>query len=150
MANYARIKNGTAIDVSAEPEAQFHPDIVAQFEPVPDTVERGWRVDDAGAWAAPPAPEIATPDPVPVPLAYPRFLALVRQAGGLSADVALSIVDGTHASAEVRFLRALLLEATGPLERDDPLVQGGLDTLLAEGVLTQSGRDAIMAAWPTA
>jgi hypothetical protein len=88
------------------------------------------------------------PTPEPMPLVYPRFIALVRQAGGLTAEVALSIVNGTHPSAEVLFLRALLLEATGPLERDDPLIQGGLDMLVSESVITQSGRDTIIAAWP--
>jgi hypothetical protein len=91
---------------------------------------------------------ISTADPTPMPLVYPRFIALVRQAGGLTADVALSIVNGTHPSAEVLFLRALLLEATGPIERDDPLIQGGLDMLVSESVITQSGRDTIIAAWP--
>jgi hypothetical protein len=148
MSNFARIVDGSVTEVVGHDPAGRYPDDWV-WEPCPADTQAGATWD--GTDFSNPAPAIAAPvDPVPVPLAYPRFIALVRQAGGLSADMALSIMDGTHTSSEVKFIRALLLEATGPLERDDPLVQGGLDTLLAEGVLTQAGRDTIIAAWPTA
>lgn len=66
MANYARIISDVAVDVSTDPTNQFHPDIAAQFEPVPDEVQAGWIRKD-GQWSAP-AP---TPQPEPVP-AYPK------------------------------------------------------------------------------
>ena len=148
---YAWIENGTVRDLHPNPSAAFHPTVAKKYTTtVPTTTKVGATLVD-GEWVnpQPPTPEAAPePDPVPAPLTYPRFVALVREAGGLTADVALSIVDGTHTSPEVRFLRALLLEATGPLERDDPLIQSGLDTLVQETVLTQEGRDAIIAAWP--
>ena len=66
MTNYARVINNIAVDVSADPANSFHPDIAAQFEPVPDEVKQGWvRID--GVWSAP-AP---TPQPEPVPV-YPK------------------------------------------------------------------------------
>ena len=66
MTNYARIINDVAVDVSTDPTNQFHPDIAAQFEPVPDEVQAGWIRKD-GQWSAPaPAPE---PEPAPV---YPK------------------------------------------------------------------------------
>lgn len=135
--------------IEGDPEEQFHPDIAVEFIEVPAETSR-WSTKNGQMWthSEEPTSVVPAPDPVPVSLIYPRFLGLIRQAGGLTADVALSIVDGTHASAEVRFLRALLLEATGPLERDDPLVQGGLDVLVSESVLTATGRATIMAAWP--
>ena len=66
MANFARIINNVAVDVSTDPTNQFHPDIAAQFEPVPDEVQQGWIRKD-GQWSAPaPAPQ---PEPAPT---YPK------------------------------------------------------------------------------
>ena len=66
MANYARVINNTAVDVSTEQTNCFHPDIAREFEPVPDEVQAGWIRTD-GEWSAP-AP---TPQPEPVPV-YPK------------------------------------------------------------------------------
>ena len=63
MSNYARIRNNIAVDVSADPASQFHPTIAAEFESVPDEVQRGWRRAEDGTWTAPPAPEPAEPEP---------------------------------------------------------------------------------------
>lgn len=53
---YARIINGTAIDVRTEsPKGCFAPIIEAQFIEVPDEVETGWIFDDK-SWTPPPAP----------------------------------------------------------------------------------------------
>lgn len=57
MTNFARIIDGVAIDVSDDPEAHFHPDIAAEFEEVPDTVQHGWRLV-AGEWEE---PEVVAP-----------------------------------------------------------------------------------------
>ena len=68
MSNFARIIDSVAVDVSTDPENSFHPDIAAQFEPVPDNVKQGWVRTD-GKWAAPaPAPQ---PEPEPGPT-YPK------------------------------------------------------------------------------
>ena len=55
MSNFALIVGGVAVNMSANPAAEFHADIAAQFVPVPDDVRRGW-VETAGVWSAPPAP----------------------------------------------------------------------------------------------
>ena len=66
MANFARIINEIAVDVSTDPTNQFHPDIAREFEPVPDDVKPGW-VRTNGEWSAPePAPQ---PEPTPT---YPK------------------------------------------------------------------------------
>ena len=66
MTNHARVINNVAVDVCTDPANSFHPDIAAQFEPVPDEVQAGWVRTD-GQWAAPaPAPQ---PEPVPT---YPK------------------------------------------------------------------------------
>ena len=66
MANYARIINDVAVDVSSNPAEQFHPIIAAEFQPVPDVVQRGWRLvgDD---WQEP------EPQPQPEPPAQPAL-----------------------------------------------------------------------------
>jgi hypothetical protein len=92
-------------------------------------------------WSAIVAPE-------PIPLSYIRYISLVKAAGGLSAAVATSIVDGTHASDEVNFLQRLMEKHSGDFVVGDPMVQSGLDVLLSEGVVNQAGRDAIEANWP--
>lgn len=68
MSNFARIINNVAVDVSTNPQEQFHPDIAAEFEPVPDDVQAGWARNEAGEWGAP-AP---TPEPTPAPTESPK------------------------------------------------------------------------------
>jgi hypothetical protein len=68
MSNFARIINNVAVDVSTNPQEQFHPDIAAEFEPVPDDVQAGWARNEAGEWVAP-AP---TPEPTPAPTESPK------------------------------------------------------------------------------
>lgn len=64
----ARVINNVAVDVSTNPQEQFHPDIAAEFEPVPDDVQAGWARNEAGEWKAP-AP---TPEPTPAPTESPK------------------------------------------------------------------------------
>lgn len=68
MSNFARIINNVAVDVSTNPQEQFHPDIATEFEPVPDDVQAGWARNEAGEWEAP-AP---TPEPTPAPTESPK------------------------------------------------------------------------------
>lgn len=62
--NYARIINNTAVDVAADPAEHFHPSIAAEFEQVPDEVQRGWIRDETGTWTAPPMPEPVAPETI--------------------------------------------------------------------------------------
>lgn len=60
MANFARIINDVAVDVSSNPTDEFHPDVASQFETVPAKVKQGWVRTD-GQWAAPaPLPQPVT------------------------------------------------------------------------------------------
>ena len=59
---YARIINNQAIDVRTEsPEGCFTPNIVAEFQSVPDEVHDNWTVS-GGVWSAPAviAPHVPT------------------------------------------------------------------------------------------
>lgn len=62
MNKQARIVDDVAVDVvTGDPAEMFHPDIAAQFEPIPDNVETGWRRDpQTGIWSA---PEVAQEQP---------------------------------------------------------------------------------------
>lgn len=63
---YARIADGRASDVTElDPAEAFHPDLAAQFEPVPEHVENGASLID-GEWINPP-PAPPPPEPVPAP-----------------------------------------------------------------------------------
>lgn len=59
MANYARIINGVAVDVSATPNLSFHPTVAAEFVSVPNKVGLLWRVKD-DVWT-PPAEAVVAP-----------------------------------------------------------------------------------------
>lgn len=86
MSNFARVVDNVAVDVSADPENCFHPDIAAQFEPVPDNVRFGWVRDNKGIWKA-----AATPEPQPEKPVYPKvgpiaFQMLFTPAEMIAAD----------------------------------------------------------------
>lgn len=59
MANFARIVDNVAVDVSATPAEHFHPDLASQFVAVPVEVQAGWKLDGE-TWEAP-----APADPPP-------------------------------------------------------------------------------------
>ena len=65
MANFARIVDNVAVDVSTNPAEEFHPEIAALFVEVPSQVEPQWRVID-GAWQ-PPSQANETPNSVTLP-----------------------------------------------------------------------------------
>jgi len=50
MTNFARIINNIAVDVSTDPDNDFHPDIASQFVSVPDEVMVGW-INTGDTWA---------------------------------------------------------------------------------------------------
>ena len=100
MVNYARIISDVAVDVSNDPTNQFHPDIAAQFEPVPDEVQHGWIRTD-GQWAAPaPAPQ---PEPWPAPVTVTPTEIRIAE-----IEAELTSID----AASARPLRAILAATT--------------------------------------
>lgn len=73
MANFARIVDNVAVDVSPDPANHFHPELAAQFVAVPDEVGPQWRLV-AGQWQAP-APEPAAPASLPLLTPMQFYLA---------------------------------------------------------------------------
>ncbi len=47
----ARIKNNIVVEVSENPNSQFHPDVAQQFEPVPDEVDAGMTRHEDGTFS---------------------------------------------------------------------------------------------------
>lgn len=137
MANFARVIDGYAVDVSVSPETDFHPDIAAQFVSVPDPVRPGW-VKVAGVWQAPAAPEpvaavAARVSPVQFKLLFTaaeRVAIKAARASNAVVDDYFSIVDDarlTHVD--------LGLSSTA----------AGLAYLVAKNLLTAERAAAILA-----
>lgn len=139
MTNFARIINDVAVDVCADPANSFHPDIAAQFEPVPDEVQSGWIRKD-GQWSAPaPAPQ---PEPVPV---YPKvtpveFRMLFTSAERIAIKEARAtdpVVDDFYDIVEDPRLQVVDLGLHS--------VQEGINYLQTIGILTEDRVSQILA-----
>ncbi|GJE46647.1 hypothetical protein [Methylobacterium soli] len=157
MANFARVVGGVAVDVSTDPAAQFHPDLAAQFAPVPNAVRPGWRLVD-GTWEAPPAPEGAGAPPAPAyrTLMTPiRFKAQFSVAEQVAIKRARTYVDGAdptpEGNAQKAFTRDALDVLFGSLDDPhlaevdvaDPSVIGRISFCASVGILTAERAAAI-------
>lgn len=83
MALFARVVDGSVVDVSTDPKNQFHPDLAKAFISAPDNVVAGWSYDGK-TWSAPVVP---TPTPVaetgnlqPTPPEFMLLLTLQERA----------------------------------------------------------------------
>lgn len=134
MTRFARIIEAVAVDVvTQDPTALFHPEIAAQFEPVPDNVERGWHRTGT-VWAAPAT--AATPAAATIPrktvVTPPEFLLLftaseriaIRTARASDPVVAdwLAILEDPRLS-EVDVSRPATLDGLAYLAANDLITQ---------------------------
>lgn len=133
--------------VGDDPAARMHPLLAGQFEPAPeDTTVASIRID--GSWTHAPAPAPPAPEaPRYRGLSFVAFLSLVQDAGGMSDEDAVSVL-ATSIDPSVVLLRLKLERAEGPITRDNPVVDAGLQTLVDKGLIDAAGRDAILANWP--
>lgn len=141
--NYARIVGNVAVDVSADPANQFHPEITSQFEQVPDSVQAGWIRNEAGEWEAP-TPATA-PEPTPAPTESPKvspveFKLLFTSAERVAIKAARAndpVIDDFYDIVEDPRLTHvdLGLQST----------HGALSYMVSEGLLTEARRDEILA-----
>ena len=141
MTNYARIINNVAVDVSANPAAQFHADLAAQFVEVPDAVEAGWIVT-GGTWAAPPAPPVIAPvQRYLLTPSRPQFLLLFTgpERVAIRASIDALVVD---------FLAIINDPALEWIDLALDSVQEGFGYLVTLGLLTQARADVILKGWP--
>ena len=141
MANYARIINNVAVDVSPNPQEEFHPDIAAQFEPVPDEVKQGWIRNEAGEWEAPaPSPE---PEPTPSeatkvsPVEFKLLFTSAERVAIKAARATDQVIDDFYDIVEDPRLTFvdLGLQST----------QDALSYMVAQGLLTAERRSEILA-----
>ena len=135
MANYARIINNVAVDVSPNPQEEFHPDIAAQFEPVPDEVKQGWIRNEAGEWEAPePEPSEATKvSPVEFKLLFTSAERVAIKAARATDQVIDDFYDIVE-DPRLTFVD-LGLQST----------QDALSYMVAQGLLTAERRSEILA-----
>lgn len=138
MSNFARIINDVAVDVSTDPAAQFHPDIASQFEPVPDTVSRGWhRVDDT--WTEP-TPVEPAPEPVSYPTVSPvEFMLLFKS----QERVDIKAIRDTDPMVD-DFFQLLEDPRLQSVRLGQPSVQEGLAYLVSLGLITELRRAEIL------
>ena len=137
----AHVINNVAVDVSTNPQEQFHPDIAAEFEPVPDDVQAGWARNEAGEWEAP-AP---TPEPTPAPTESPKvspvefkllFTPQERVAIKAARATDPAIDDFYDIVEDPRLTHVDLgLQST----------HGALSYMVSVGLLTEARRDEILA-----
>lgn len=141
MTNYARILDNVAVDISTDPQAQFHVLVAAQFVEVPDAVEAGWIVT-GGTWAAPPAPPIIAPvQQYLLTPSRPQFLLMFTSAERVAI----------RASTDPVIKDFLAIVADPALEWIDlslASVQEGLAYLVASGLLTSDRLAVIEKGWP--
>ncbi|MEX1197811.1 MAG: hypothetical protein WEB57_08140 [Pseudohongiellaceae bacterium] len=139
MANYARVRNNIAVDVSTNPESHFHPDIAGEFESVPDQVERRWRLVD-GEWKAP-EPSIPTDrDPKDTPAISPvDFMLLFTSQERVAIKAAREndqiVADFFDLLEDPRLDRVRLSQ---------PAVQEGVQYLATQALITEARRDEIL------
>lgn len=142
---YARIKNDRIVDLATDPASQFHPDLAAEFEAVPDEVERGWVRDEAGDWSSPPPPPPPpAPEPKPRDLTRVEFVRLCMGAGGMTLEQLVQAKAAPELAA-----MWIMLEMAEKVAKDDPEIEPGLAELAALGHLP-NGAQAVLDAWPNA
>lgn len=138
MSLYARILDGVAVDICADPATQFHPQLAAQFEPVPDDVVVGSRLVD-GVWQAPDVPALVPAlAPAPIRTVSPvdfmlRFTAPERVAVRASTDPI--VID---------WLRLLDDPRLQSVHLDLPATREAVAHLVTLGLLTQARADEIL------
>jgi hypothetical protein len=144
MAKKARIVDGVAVDVTtASLTGRFHPDLVSQFQTVPNSVVEGSRLV-AGVWQAPEAPGSQEEAAQPLALTHIAFIRHALEVGGLTQEAYLA----AKAEPQLAFFWEMFGLAT-VIERDDGDVRQGAVALQQLGFLTEDGRQAIFDQWPT-
>jgi hypothetical protein len=138
MSNFARIVNEIAVDVCTDPDTQFHPEIAAEFEPVPETVERGWRRVD-NTWSAP-EPEPISEPVVEYPIVSPvEFMLLFTSAERVEIKTARQrdpVLDDFFQLLEDPRLQTVRL--------GQPSVQDGLNYLASLNMITEQRKQEIL------
>lgn len=139
MANYARIINGVAVDVSTTPNESFHPTVAAEFTKVPDKVATQWRLTGT-TWSAPVELVISPPATVISFVSRLDFKRLFTSA----ERVTIAEVRKTDAAIEDFFSIAEDVDSSG-VDLTLPSTQAALQHLVAVQILTDERRLQILA-----
>jgi len=141
MANFARIIENVAVDVSTAPAEHFHPSIAVDFVEVPDNVRPQWRLID-GDWQEPdlapelpPAPE-APSDMRVTQLAFLQRFTLAERMSIRAARTTDPVVDDFMDLVD----KATFID----LARDD--TEAGVGYLVQIGKVTAERAESILTA----
>lgn len=143
MNKQARIINDVAVDVvTGAPAEMFHPDIAAQFEPVPGNVETGWRRDpQTDVWSAPspvePQPEPPADAPKVSPVEFKLLFSAQERVAIKAVRATDPVIDDFFAIVEDPRLTHVNLGLQS--------TQGALAYLEAKGLITTDRRVQILA-----
>tara|TARA_R100001369_G_scaffold6952_1_gene17985 strand:+ start:80 stop:511 length:432 start_codon:yes stop_codon:yes gene_type:complete len=140
MANFAKIENGAVVSIilSNAPFAAHEIEIPSGLP-----VVIGTEYDtDTGTFDVVPV-EVAAP--VPQSLTAPKFVNLMRSAGGMT--VSMIAQSRAHSDENLQGMWALFSLPGAEIERDDPDVQAGMQLLAVLGFLP-NGAQAVLDAWP--
>lgn len=142
MANFARIIDAVAVDVSTDPTNSFHPTIAADFVEVPHEVRHGWRLAD-GVWTPPPEPEpVPTPEPEPEPAPDLRITRLAFLNRFLMEE-RIGIRAAATSDYVVQDFLALVDAATF-IDLSRPDTNQGVRFLASKNLISQSRGDEIL------
>jgi|GEM_PF-3281216 len=91
--------------------------------------------------------DLPEPEPIPKALNAVEYMSHVQRAGELSSEQFVSIMRNSE-DADIVQLRIMLEMNKEPINRDAPLVQSGLDVLVAKDFLTEDERGNVLTTWP--
>ena len=158
---YARVIEMAGIEtvveiISDDAFAKILPPLDAEFRAVEDGMVLKAQMID-GSWTEPPAPE-PNPDipetaPIDPPatyrgLTYVEYISHAQIHGGMTDEQAVEILD-TSVDPSIVLIRLKLEMAESLIYPDNPIVLGGLDTLVSKAFITAAGKTAILDNWPT-
>jgi len=143
MANFARIINNVAVDVSEKPASYFHATLVKEFVAVPAQVRAGWQIID-GTWSAP--LEAVVPKVTSFPTIGPNEFYFLWS---MAEQVAIDKLRETDAGIKL-FMRRLDDPRTLEIVLGDPTVQAAVHhtvtQLVAAEVIDAADAEARVAA----
>jgi len=118
--NYAMIENNAAVATSENPNADFHPDLAAQFVQVPDEVRQGWQLINS-VWTAPVVVPVVS-DAVLTQLEFRRLFTIQERITIDDADNSVTL--SAEQKAVVRTLQRDMALATAIDLSDESTIFG--------------------------
>jgi hypothetical protein len=138
----AIIKGGLVVNIIEAENVAAAQDIFPDAEMLDGSgLSTGWVRDEAGDFAAPPAPPVVYKS-----ISAVEFIALCRAVGGMT--MAMVAQSRNNTNEDLQGMWAIFGLPGAMLHPDSPDVQGGLALLAGLGYLP-NGAQAVLEEWPT-